>query len=188
MSSILTTPPAVEPVTLAEAKLHLRIGHDDDDDFISTLIVSARRVAEAQTGLALIAQGWSCFRDGWPETGVVDLPLAPLIAIGAVTVFGEDDSAAIIDPANYYADAVSRPPRLLPRGSRLWPVPGRLGNGIEIALTAGFGAAPSNVPEDLRNALKQLVAHWYENRGTGREPDLPLTVSTVISRYREMRL
>ncbi|MBI2720363.1 MAG: phage head-tail connector protein [Rhizobiales bacterium] len=188
MPSILTAPPAIEPVTLAEAKTHLRVGQADDDEFIGTLIVAARRQIEAQTGLALVSQGWSYFRDAWPECGSVELPLAPLIAVTAVTVYGDDDTSAEIDPAHYYVDRASRPPRLVLRGSRVWPVPGRAGNGIEVALTAGFGTAASAVPEDLRLGLKQLIAHWFENRGTGREPDLPLTVSTVIARYREMRL
>ncbi len=188
MPSILTSPPALEPVALAEAKAHLRIGHDDEDALISTLIVTARRQIETQTGLKLIEQGWSFFRDDWPETGIVTLPLAPLIAIGDVRTFGDDDVAATIDPSHYYVDAVSRPPRLMLRGSRVWARPGRIGNGIEIELTVGFGPSATDVPEDLRQALLQLVGHWYESRGTGSEPRMPLTVSAIIERYREKRL
>ena len=188
MPAILTTPPSVEPVSLAEVKAHLRIGHADEDELIGTLTIAARHLVEAQTGLAMIAQGWSCFRDDWPETGVVELPLAPLITVDDVKTYGEDDIAAIIDPAHYYADTGARPPRLLLRGSRVWARPARIGNGIEIAVTAGFGTTASAVPEDLREALLQLVGHWFENRGTGREPDVPLTVHTIIARYREKRL
>jgi uncharacterized phiE125 gp8 family phage protein len=188
MSSILTSPPAVEPVSLAEAKGHLRVGHADEDALIGTLIVTARRHVEAQTGLRLIAQEWSHFRDDWPGDGVAALPLAPLLAVGDVKTHGEDDIAAVIDPAHYYVDAFGRPPRLLLRGSRVWARPGRIGNGIEIELTAGFGSLPSDVPEDLRQAILQLVAHWYENRGSGREPQVPLTVTAIVERFREKRL
>ena len=66
MSLLLTTPPVVEPLSLAEAKAHLRVPHADDDAYISTLIVSARLRVERQTGLRLITQNWSQFMDCWP--------------------------------------------------------------------------------------------------------------------------
>ena len=55
-------------------------------------------------------------------------------------------------------------------------------------MTAGFGATAAAVPEDLRTALLHLVAQLYENRGTGVEPELPLTVAAAIARYRVVRL
>ena len=188
MPSILVTPPAIEPVTLAEAKAHLRVGHGDEDALISMLIVSARRHVEAQTGLCLIAQGWTHFRDDWPDDGVLALPLAPLLAVDEIGVFGEDDIKAVIDPAHYYADTASRPPRLMLRGSRVWARPGRIGNGIAIELTAGFGTAASDVPEGLREAILQLTAHWFEHRGNANPPPAPLTVKTLLQPFREKRL
>lgn len=188
MPSILVTPPGVEPVTLVEAKAHLRVGHADEDALISLLIVSARRHVEAQTGLCLIAQGWTHFRDDWPEDGVLVLPLAPLISLDEVGVYGEDDTKEVVDPAHYYSDTASRPPRLMLRGSRAWARPGRIGNGIAIALTAGFGNVGSDVPASLREAILQLIAHWFEHRGDGRPPAVPLTVTTLLQSFREKRL
>jgi uncharacterized phiE125 gp8 family phage protein len=187
MPSIQTTPPAAEPVSLAEAKAHLRIGHADEDAFISRLIIAARRHLESQTGLAFMTQSWSCFRDAWPETPGVDIPVMPVQAVVDVKVYGDDDEAAVIDAAHYYLDAASRPPRLMRRASRIWPAPGRIGNGIEIAVTAGFGAASGDVPEPLRQALLQLVAHWYGHRGDTAGP-LPLDIATLIAPFRERRL
>jgi len=188
MPSILTTPPAAEPVSLELAKAHLRIQSSDDDGVISTLIVAARRHVEAKTGLALVSQGWSQFLDQWPESGIVELATAPLVSVASIKVYDDDDVATAIDASLYFADMVSRPPRVITRTGRCWPVPGRAANGIEIAFTAGFGDVAADIPEDLREAMLQLVAHWFESRGTGREPDPPLTVATILAGYREMRL
>ncbi len=68
MPTELVTPPAVEPVSLAEARRILRIGHADDDALLAALIGSARRIVEARTGLRLIAQSWAVLRDDWPMT------------------------------------------------------------------------------------------------------------------------
>ena len=187
MPAILTTPPAVEPVTLTEVKAHLRLGLSDEDDAITRMIVSARRYLEQQTGLVFITQGWSCFRDAWPEAGEVKLPVGPVQSLGDVKVLGEDDVAAVIDPAHYFLDSASRPARLVLRASRIWPPPGRAGNGIEIEVTAGFGATASAMPQPLREALLQLVAHWYGHRGD-ESVRLPLTVESIVAEYREVRL
>jgi len=69
MSSILLTPPAAEPVTLADAKAWLRVEHDDDDDVIAALIAGARSHVEAQTRRALITQSWRLVLDRWPRDG-----------------------------------------------------------------------------------------------------------------------
>jgi uncharacterized phiE125 gp8 family phage protein len=188
MPSIQTTPPAAEPVSLADAKAHLRVTHDDDDAYIGTLIKSARVSIEGRTGLCLIQQGWSHFLDGWPAQAEVRLPLAPLIDVIDIRVWSDADAAAVIDPAHYYADNASRSPRIVLRGGRTWPRPGRMANGIEILLSAGFGATASSVPEPLRQAVLQLVAHWFAMRGDEPQSQWPLGVTHLIHPYKEYRL
>ena len=184
MPSILTSPPATEPVTLAEAKAHLRATHADDDVYISTLIKTARQSIEAQTGLGLISQGWSVFLDDWPDNGVIELPLAPVLDIADIKVYGDDDTSAVIDPAHYYEDKVSRPARIILRWSRSWAKPGRVANGIEILLTIGF----TSVPEPLREAVLQLVGHWYETRGDKTADEKPFRIAQLIQPYWELRI
>jgi uncharacterized phiE125 gp8 family phage protein len=189
MKSILTTPPATEPVTLAEAKAWLRIDDSVEDALLGRLVTAARRHVEAMTGLALITQGWSHFLDEWPDRRSVRLPLAPVIAIDDVRVYGEDDEALTIDAAHYFADTAGCPARLVLRSDRIWPPPGRKANGIEIKITAGFGEAPSDVPEDLRAAILRLIASWFERRGDEHIAALPpLDIGMLLQPFRELRL
>ena len=188
MSHILTTPPAVEPVTLPEAKAHLRVTHADDDIYISTLINAARSTVEHFCDLALLAQSWSVFHDAWPELGVFNLPLAPVLAITDLLIYGEDDVAAVLDPAHYVLDSAARPCRLVLRQGRNFPPLGRRVNGIEIKLTAGFGAAADSVPTPIKQALLIIIADWYASRGDVDAGVIPLSARSLLSPYRSVRL
>ena len=189
MALVLTAPPTAEPISLADAKAHLRVTGAAEDGLISTLMIAARKQVELAAGLALITQGWSYYLDRWPGTQTIDLPLAPLRVIDNVFVYGEDDVGASIDAAHYFADSVSHPPRLALRTGRVWPPPGRAANGIEIAFHAGFGAAAANVPEPLRQAVLMLVAHGFEHRGDEAGlRGVPPGFDAAVAPFRRVRL
>jgi uncharacterized phiE125 gp8 family phage protein len=187
MSLVLTVPPVVEPVGLAEAKAHLRVTHGDDDVFISTLIVTARRRIEARTGLRLITQGRSQFLDCWPQGGLVELKVNPVSAVSDVVVYGDTDTPSTIDPAHYFLDATSNPPRVVFRQGRNPSPPGRRAKGIELRFTAGFGLAAA-VPVDLKQAVLLLVVDAYAHRGDESVRVMPPAVLELINAYRVMRL
>ena len=162
MTLFRTVDPAVEPVSLVEAKAHLRIAHDSEDELISGLIRAAREEVERATGLALIDQSWRLTLDAWPRTGLVLLERAPVRTLLSVTVFDGDGGASVLPPESFELDAISRPARLY---LAMRPAPATALNGIEIDFTAGFGEAGTDVPDLLKRAMLILVAHWYEFRG-----------------------
>jgi uncharacterized phiE125 gp8 family phage protein len=184
MPQILTTPPIAEPLSLAEVKAHLRITHSDDDTYISTLINSARRSVELRYDLCLMAQSWSVFCDVWPDDGIFDLPLYPILSIVDLKIYGDDDVAATIDPAHYILDLASRPSRLVLRCGRSFPQPGRRVNGLEIKLIAGF----STVPTPIKQALLIIIANLYASRGDVDGGELPLVARELLAPYRQVRL
>jgi uncharacterized phiE125 gp8 family phage protein len=104
MSLVLITPPQVEPVSLAEAKLQLRLSTSDEDDLIMRLIVGARSMLEQQLHRALITQSWTYLLDRWPQGSAVPLPLAPVQSIDAVRVGAIDGTASTLDPSTYLLD------------------------------------------------------------------------------------
>ena len=66
MAVKLITPPALEPISLQEAKAHLRVDFGDDDDYISALITAARDFAEGFTRRAFLTQSWLLALDHFP--------------------------------------------------------------------------------------------------------------------------
>ena len=188
MTSIPLSGPAIEPITLAEVKQFLRVEHGDDDDVIAALIMGARIHIEAQTRRALITQSWRVIRDVWP--GWVGLLPVPVKTLDAVRVYKPDGTTLALDLSGFTLDRSSAPARLgFVRGEP--PAPGRPLAGIEIDITCGYGDDPEDVPEPLRQAIRMLVAHWYDNRGITSEsevPVLPFSVAALIAPYRVLAL
>lgn len=189
MTLFRTVEPAAEPVTLVEAKAHLRISHDSEDELIAGLIRAAREEVEAQTGTALIDQNWRLALDSWPANGRVALMRHPVKQVLSVTVYGSEGEASVVDPQSYLLDAMSRPARL---HFDERPAPGRVMNGIEVDFSAGFGEAGADVPDLLKRAMLLLVAHWYEFRAAFSADMQPVSIpdgfDRLIAGHRRGRL
>lgn len=191
MNPILIAPPALEPVSLAQAKLYLRIDAADEDDLVLSLIKAARALVEAASGRMLIHQGWRIVRDAWPEGGAMRLPLSPVSQILGARI-RDAAGLAIEIPASLLALTPADDPPLL-RLTGPAPAPGQARAGIEVDVLAGHGAAASDVPEPFRRAILILVARWFERRGDeGAAGDgaarLPAEVMALIAPFRRPRL
>ena len=185
MTLTLLSPPAGEPVTLTEAKTHLRIDHGEEDALIAGVLVAATRAAEARAGLAFLSQQWRFALDAAPQT--VALPIAPCASIDAVSVIDADGAAQAVDPPLYDA-APGAPGRVRRKG--IWPAPGPRLDGVRIDFTAGYADAAS-VPAALKQAVMTLAAHFYETRSATREErfyTVPQSVDALIAPYRRVRL
>ena len=197
MATVQTSAPAVEPLTLADVKMHLRVDSNDEDPLLQSLIMTARLHIEVALGLALVAQTWSCFFDRWPPAQntaaeALVLPLSPVKSVDAIRVYADDGTYAALPVAGFAIDLAGSRTRVVRRFDTQVPAPGRRLNGIEIAITAGFGATPADVPAPIRQALLLLVAHWYEHRDPGEigsvEARVPAAVSTLLAPYLPVRL
>ena len=78
MTAVLIEGPAVEPVSLAEVKEHLRVDGPDEEPLIVALITTARLTIEHLAGLALVTQRWAVVLDAWPDATAIELPVAPV--------------------------------------------------------------------------------------------------------------
>ena len=142
MTPICITAPALEPLSLAEAKIWLKVDSTADDTLILALITAARVHIEQATRLLLLTQSWKLVADHWPcqrqwRGRIVDLPLSPVQSVASITLYDDYDVPTLINPATYRLDKSQANPRLI--FSAMPPAPHRLAQGIEIALVNGFG-------------------------------------------------
>jgi len=164
MTSYLLSGPALEPVTLDEARNFLRVDDIAEDGFITTLITAARLHIEGTTGRVLISQTWRVIADDWPLDRTIVLPVAPLISISSITVYDNDGVPNTLPLAQFQPETSTAPARIFlpPQISGASDL--RKHNGIEIDYVAGFGPLASDVPQDLRHAILSLVGYWFEHR------------------------
>lgn len=176
MSLFLVTAPAVEPLTLAQAKEHLRVDESihDEDGLIEGLIVAAREYAETFTHRALITQTWDLKLDGFPWTSqfaalgtlAIELPKPPVQSITSVTYIDFAGVTQTWSAALYDTDLPSGPmasrARLQPAYQQIYPVTRYVPNAATVRFVAGYGANGYAVPGSIVAAMKILIASWYD--------------------------
>lgn len=164
MALVLVTGPTQEPLTLEEAKLHLRVDHTDDDAYIAMLIITARNMVENHTGRALLTQTWDYTLSDFPRRGFITLPLAPLQSVTSITYYDTAGAGTVYGTSNYQVDAYGAPGRVALGYGLSWPSTTlRTANGVVIRFVAGY-ASTGAVPQDIKHAMLLIIGHFYENR------------------------
>lgn len=140
---------------LAEAKDHLRILDNDQDDVIGLYRTAALSWVERYCGVSLQSRDWTWAIDGFG--GVLRPPVSPVTAIGEVTYRDTTGTVVTINAADYrYAGGVLS-------AARLWPATDGSRGGVTVTLTAGFTDAAEQAPE-LIQAAKLMLGHFFANR------------------------
>jgi len=156
------TPPAGEPLTLTEAKDHLRIDHDDDDIYIDGLIKAARQFVEKRTGIVCLTSTWALYLDKWPASGLIYLKKKPVTEISSVEYYATDEASeySALAGTDYETDVISEPARV-----RISDAPslGDLLNAVKVTFDVGY-ADTGSIPENIKQAILILIGHMYENR------------------------
>lgn len=161
---ILGTAPTSEPVTTAEAKVHLRVDVSDDDTLIAALIVAARQSLEEINGRSLYTTTWKLILDSWPARPYIALPRPPLASVTSVSYVDSDGATMVWDAANYVVETLRTPGRIHLAEDVDWPSASlRAASPITITYVAGWPTTGA-IPQRYKQAILLLVGHWYENR------------------------
>lgn len=170
-----TTPPAVEPVTLARAKLHLRVDYADEDDLITDLITAARMECEDRLQRTLVNTGWTWPLDAFPACGgMLVPPMPPLVSLGAITYVDPAGANQTMDWSSLvHIDFISQPGRIAP-ASGSWPATADRINAVTVTYTAGYGPAAADVPRPLVQWMLLAIGDMYATRERSAErPKVP---------------
>lgn len=174
----LITHPAGEPVSLEEAKLHLRVDFDDDDALIQMLISSARQAAETITNRQLMTASWKLVMDSFPGPSLMGVPAgqpftlpghailihkSPVQNVVAINYLDMNSVQQTMPAVNYTIDAACEPARITPVFGQIWPIPLPQIGAVSVTFDAGYGDA-SAVPEGIKSWIKLRVASLYTYR------------------------
>jgi uncharacterized phiE125 gp8 family phage protein len=159
------TAPAVEPVSLTEAKIDLRVDHDDDDNLIADLIVACRQEAEDIARRAFVNRTLELSMRNWPTDGYIRLPYPPVVSVTSVVYYDEDNVSRTMSSALYITVLDVDPAVISLAKYASWPTESlRLVAPIRVRYVAGYGTTAASVPERYKALIRSLVAIRYESR------------------------
>ena len=203
----ITTAPQNEPLDAAETISYLRIDSGVDTTLIDNLIQAARFWAEDYTNRTLLTTVFTLsldaigevdtplkegFHTGYsdtPRVNYIELPRSPVQSVTSIISYADDNTATTLAASNYFVDTVRVPARVVLRDGGTWPTDLRNANGIEVLYTAGYGDSRASIPEPIRVAMLEYIAHLYEHRGDdeGRALNAPPLIRSLLQPYIVMR-
>lgn len=184
MAIKVTTQPATEPVTLVEAKSHLRVDGSDDDVLIADLISAAREYVEQVTSRHLITQSLTYYGESFNA----DIELkAGLQSVTSINYTDTDGNNQLLDTSLYSVDTASFVGAVYPSYGNSWPSARYEKNAVQIEFIAGYGSA-DDVPVPIKQAMLLLIGHFYQNRESVMVgvsvTETPMAVDMLLNPYR----
>lgn len=158
-------PPAAEPLSLDEAKQHLRITDSDNDIIISSLIVQAREFCEDYQNRKYITQTLELVLDGFPNCNYIEfLNISPVQAVESIKYFDTNGMEYLFEQSSYIVDTDSFVNRIVLGYGKSWPaITLQTANAVRIRLTAGYGDASNKIPETVKWAMILHMRLLYDD-------------------------
>jgi len=195
INTTVTTPPAIESITLAIAKQHCRVYHSLDDGTFGTgsvgsgLISAAREMIESEIRGPIINTGYTTVFSEFPAGRELLLPRSPLVSVSSVRYINSADATITLSPTTDYAvKSYNGMGRVILRDTASWP--GDLHDGpqgvVTVVYTAGYGTTAAEVPVSLRHAQLLQIATLYEFRSTlspGTITLVPEVIKRLVSQF-----
>ena len=183
MSLVLSVAAVKYPITSDEVQEHLRMSDDEADAMaltIDKLISKSTEDAENQTWRALITQTWNYYLDDWPSERYIIVPKPPLQS--AKVYYTVDGAASEVEFTGIHVDIKTTPGRVVLKRNENWPTETLTPtSGIRVALVAGYGDDPDDVPINIRYAMLLHCTMNYDG------VNLLNTINAILANYRIVR-
>ena len=185
MTLALITPPTLPVVSLADAKLHLKVDGSDDDTLITAMVAAATQQAQHETGRALMRATWERRLDAFPAAEI-RLGLPPVVSVVSVTYIDPAGATQTVPSASYTLDdsTDSGSGWVLPGPGYQWPDTAAGANVVRVRFQAGHLTA-AEVPESIRAWIMLQVGALYRNREAF---SAGVTVQELPGRFTDMLL
>lgn len=206
MALKLTVAPENYPVTLEEAKAHLRLGDSTDEDpIVEALIAAATEQAEIFTARRFVEQTWKLYGDTFSQlttcgSAAIQIPYPPLVEIDSVKYYDTQGTLrTLVEDTDYQVETFSEPARISPMPGTVWPsTEANKLNAVEISFICGYvddDVDTENrllIPYSIRAAILLILAHLFEHRQEfvvgSIIAKIPMTSEWLLYPYRDLRL
>lgn len=188
----LVTPPAEEPIALAEARLHLYQPHTSQDTVISALIAAARRKCEKYLSTTFVTSTWDLSLEGFPYGGFpfgghchgehshrsqIQIPNPPLVSVTSLNYLDSSGASQTLATSAYVV-TTGLYGKIDPAYGTTWPIYRVQPGAVTIRYVAGYGAA-ADVPATIKAAILLYVAYLFVNRGDEDAP-IPRAIADLL--------
>jgi uncharacterized phiE125 gp8 family phage protein len=190
----LVTPPTVEPVSLAEAKAHLRLDDNSDDGLLAGYILAARQYAENYIRGAIITQTYDYKLDGgWPMVWVrdycrtrIELPLRPVQSVTSVSYVDENGATQTLS-TSLYTTHLDRPVPCIDKAyNQSFPSVRDVTDAVTVRFVAGY--APEKVPDGIRTAILLHIESLYDSCEPEQKERCEQCRNSLLDPYRVLRV
>lgn len=163
MALKLITPATALAVSLADAKLHLRVDGSDEDGLITACILAATEAAEQATGRSILPQTWELTLDAFPAA--FELTRVPAASVASIQYVDADGMQQTLGSARYTLNNANDfgPAIVVPAYGDAWPSARSQVNAAALRYVAGWPDAAS-VPDSIKSWIKLQVGAMYDNR------------------------
>ncbi len=176
-------------ISVNDAKDHLRLDLNDDDNYIQSLIDISVAMIEQYTRRFYRAADYKVHLDQFPYD-YIDLQFAGISEVTSVKYNNAAGTEVTLSSDDYDIDLKHEPARIYIAKSKTWPTTENAPNSVTISFSAGSDTT-DNIEKPLVHAMKLLIGHFYENRQTVSDRvhyKMPMAIEYLINPYRILEL
>jgi len=180
------TPASTYPVSLTEAKSHLKVDTTADDTYIESIIKAATQLSEEYTNRffidTIILQTCSDFAQ------LQTLFKSKVSAVDSIKYYDSDNIIQTLDSAVYETQLQYEPSQIELADGKSFPAITKRNDAVRARYTVGYGSSASDVPEIIKQAILLTIGNFYQNRNSvviGRiATELPMNVKWLLDTYK----